>query len=93
MILRDPFSTMVFKESNSLKKMFELDENGCLKMSFRGRLEINTLNQIAVTGAIGHLVSLEMKGSNVSEMKIGESGTKAWALGGEMMEIQLIVLY
>lgn len=80
MVLTDSFSTILFKDS--FKKIFELDETGSLKMSFRGKLEINTSNPVKVSGGIGHLVSLDINSPNVSDVKIGEAGTRAWALGG-----------
>jgi protein transport protein SEC23 len=80
MILTDSFSTMLFKDS--FKKIFDLDENGNLKMNFRAKIDVNTTNPIKLSGALGHMVSLETKGNNISDILIGESGTKAWALGG-----------
>jgi protein transport protein SEC23 len=80
MILTDSFSTMLFKDS--FKKIFELDENNNLKMNFRAKIDVNTTNPVKLSGALGHLVSLENKGKNVSEIVIGEGGTKSWALGG-----------
>ena len=39
MIFTDSFSTMIFKDS--LKKIFELDENENLKMNFKGKIDFN----------------------------------------------------
>ena len=80
MVLTDSFSTILFKDT--FKKMFELDESGNLKMNFRGKIELHTSNPVKVSGAIGHLVSLEQNGPNVSDIKLGETGTRTWAIGG-----------
>jgi protein transport protein SEC23 len=80
MILTDSFSTMQFKDS--FKKMFELDEFGFLKMNFKAKLEIHATNPVKLSGGIGHLVSLEINAADVSDIKIGEGGTRAWSLGG-----------
>ncbi len=80
MILTDSFSTMQFKDS--FKKIFDLDEYNNLKMNFRAKIEVNTTNPIRLSGALGHLASLQMNGNNVSDIKIGEAGTKSWYLGG-----------
>ena len=80
MVLTDSFSTLVFRES--LKKLFELDEYSNLKMNFRGKLELLSSNPIKISGGLGHMVSMEINGNNVSDQRIGEAGTKVWALGG-----------
>jgi protein transport protein SEC23 len=79
-VLTDSFSTMLFKDS--FRKIFDLDENGNLQMNFKGKLQLNTTAPVKVSGAIGYLVSMEAKGTNVSEIKEGEGGTNMWALGG-----------
>jgi protein transport protein SEC23 len=65
-----------------LKKIFDLDEFGNLKMCFKAKLELNLSQPLKVSGALGHLTGLEMNSPTVSEIKIGESGTKVWNLGG-----------
>ena len=81
MIFTDSFSTMIFKDS--LKKIFELDENDNLKMNFKGKLDFNCTRNFKISGAIGHLHSIETKDTNiVSEIVIGEGKTKSWLLGG-----------
>ena len=81
MIFTDSFSTMIFKDS--LKKIFELDENDNLKMNFKGKLDFNCTRNFKISGAIGHLHSIETKDANiVSEIVIGEGKTKSWLLGG-----------
>ena len=80
MIFTDSFSTMIFKDS--LKKIFELDDNGNLKLCFKAKLEINTTSNIKISGALGHLSSCNVQSPSVSDVKIGESNTKTWLLGG-----------
>lgn len=80
MVLTDSFSTKVFRES--LQKLFEVDENGNLKMTFKAQLSLFTSDPIKVSGAIGHLVSMGVPGKNISDQPIGEGNTRAWYLGG-----------
>ena len=56
-IFTDSFSTMIFKDS--FRKIFALDENGFLKMNFKGKLHFNCTNNYKVSGALGHLFSLK----------------------------------
>jgi protein transport protein SEC23 len=79
-VMTDSFSTMLFKDS--FRNMFTLDEMGNLQMNFKSKLLLHTTNPVKVSGAIGYLVSMEAKASNVSEVKEGEGGTNMWALGG-----------
>ena len=81
MIFTDSFSTMIFKDS--LKKIFELDDNENLKMNFKGKLDFNCTRNFKISGAIGHLHSIETKDPQiVSDFVIGEGKTKSWLLGG-----------
>ena len=81
MILTDSFTTLPFKES--LKKIFELDENGILKMNFRAKSSLFLTNHLKVSGAIGHMVSLGVNHNIVAtENVIGEGNTREWYLGG-----------
>ena len=81
MIFTDSFSTMIFKDS--LKKIFELDDNENLKMNFKGKLDFNCTKNFKISGAIGHLHSIETKDPQiVSDFVIGEGKTKSWLLGG-----------
>ena len=80
MVLTDSFSTVLFKDS--FKKMFELDENNNLKMNFKGKLELFLAPPLKVAGAIGHLASLNVPGSIISDTPIGEGNTRSWLLGG-----------
>ena len=81
MIFTDSFSTMIFKDS--LKKIFELDDNENLKMNFKGKLDFNCTRNFKISGSIGHLHSIETKDPQiVSDFVIGEGKTKSWLLGG-----------
>ena len=80
MIFTDSFSTMIFKDS--LKKIFELDENENLKMNFKGKIDFNCTKNFKISGAIGHLHSIQTNSQIVSEISIGEGKTKTWLLGG-----------
>ena len=78
-IFTDSFSTMIFKDS--FRKIFELDDKGCLKMNFKGKLNFNCTNNYKVSGALGHLFSLKKKTQLVSDLAIGEANTVEWYLG------------
>jgi protein transport protein SEC23 len=82
MILTDFFSTMIFKDS--LRKIFEVDEEGNLKMAFRGRVDMFVTQPIKIAGGIGYMLSLNQPfGTMVStDNPIGQSGTRSWSLGG-----------
>jgi protein transport protein SEC23 len=80
MLLTDSFSTLLFKDS--YKKLFELDEYGELKMAFKAKMDVYTTNPIKISGGLGHLVSLNQKSNMVSDVLVGQSGTKSWNLGG-----------
>ena len=56
MVSTDSFSTEVFKES--FKRLFEANEDGNLKMCFKGMTEIFVTKPLKIKGALGHLVSL-----------------------------------
>ena len=80
MIFTDSFSTMIFKDS--LRKIFELDENGILKMNFKAKLSFNCTTNYKISGALGHLFSIKKNGPLVSDLVIGEGNTTEWLLGG-----------
>ena len=82
MVATDSFSTNVFKES--FKKLFETNEDGNLKMCFKGTCEIFLTKPLKVKGALGHLVSLKKNNldSVSNDYPIGEGGTCVWNLGG-----------
>lgn len=80
MYLSDSFGTLAFL--NTLRKLFELDDQGHLKMAFKTNLEVFTTNPIKIMGGLGHMMSSNQKNNTVSDQCIGQSGTKAWSLGG-----------
>uniref|UniRef100_A0A7S3VAU6 Protein transport protein SEC23 n=1 Tax=Chaetoceros debilis TaxID=122233 RepID=A0A7S3VAU6_9STRA len=86
MVLGDSFGQSVFKES--LMRIFKRhpddmpNDGGKMSMAFGASMEICTSREAKVQGVIGPVTSLNKRGSNVSEIEIGEGGTNAWALGG-----------
>jgi protein transport protein SEC23 len=60
-ILTDSFSTILFKDT--YKKIYELDEEGNLKMAFRAKLDLFTTNPVKISGAIGHMASQRQGGN------------------------------
>ena len=70
---------MIFKDS--FRKIFALDENGFLKMNFKGKLHFNCTNNYKISGALGHLFSLKKKSLLNSDLVIGEGNTVEWLLG------------
>ena len=82
MVATDSFSTNVFKES--FKKLFETNEDGNLKMCFKGTCEIYLTKPLKIKGALGHLVSLKKNNldSVSNDYPVGEGGTCVWNLGG-----------
>ncbi len=79
-IFTDSFSTIIFKDS--FRKIFSVDEDGYLKMNFKAKLHFNCTNNYKVSGALGHLFSLNKKSVLVSDLVVGEGNTVDWALGG-----------
>ena len=82
MVSTDSFSTNVFKET--FKKLFETNEDGNLKMCFKGTCEILLTKPLKIKGALGHLVSLKKNNLDLvsNDYPIGEGGTSVWNLGG-----------
>ena len=82
MVSTDSFSTQVFKET--FKKLFETNDDGNLKMCFKGTCEILLTKPLKIKGALGHLVSLKKNNldSVSNDYPIGEGGTCVWNLGG-----------
>ena len=82
MVATDSFSTAVFKES--FKKLFETNDDGNLKMCFKGTCELLLTKPLKVQGALGHLVSLHKNNFDLvsKEYPVGEGGTSLWNLGG-----------
>jgi protein transport protein SEC23 len=63
MVSTDSFSTQVFKES--FKKLFDTNEDGNLKMSFKGMSEVFVTKPLKLKGALGHLVSLNKNNNDM----------------------------
>ena len=81
MLLTDSFSTFPFKDT--FNKLFAVDDDGNLKMSFGGKCEMFVTQPLLIQGAFGHMVSLNQNTLNmVSKTKIGEGNTRSWNLGG-----------
>ena len=82
MVSTDSFSTQVFKET--FKKLFETNEDGNLKMCFKGICEILLTKPLKIKGALGHLVSMNKNNLDLisNDYPIGEGKTILWNLGG-----------
>ena len=78
-IFTDSFSTMIFKDS--FRKIFDLDDKGCLKMNFKGKMHFNCTSNYKISGALGHLFSLNKKTPLVSDLVVGEGNTVEWYIG------------
>jgi protein transport protein SEC23 len=77
-------STESFKVNDiikqSLKKLFDKDQEGHLQMRFNSTIELITSKELKICGAIGHLQSAEKKSANISESVIGIGGTSMWKM-------------
>lgn len=81
MVLTDSFSTIPFKDT--FRKIFDLDEEGNLKMTFRGKIDLFVTTPLRISGGIGHMVGLgNTTGGIVSDMTVGQGGTRSWGIGG-----------
>lgn len=80
MVMSDSFTTVQFKKTYI--KLFELDDNGNLKMNFKAKIEVNSSKPVYISGAIGFMISLETKGNNVSSISCYSGNTKSWWIGG-----------
>ncbi|XP_024538539.1 protein transport protein Sec23A [Selaginella moellendorffii] len=78
MVLAETFDSEQFKKS--LRKLFEKEEEGKLKMCFNGTFEVTTTREVKINGAIGPCSSLKRKSTSVSETELGIGGTSAWKL-------------
>ena len=73
----------------SFNKIFESDEEGNLKMCFKGRSELFVTKPLKLKGALGHLVSMNIVNNENNNLKmvsndypIGQGNTRVWNLGG-----------
>ena len=87
MVLTDSFSTSSFKDT--FTRIFESDEEGNLKMCFKGRSELFVTKPLKLKGALGHLVSMNIVNNENNNLKmvsndypIGQGNTRVWNLGG-----------
>ena len=82
MVSTDSFSTSVFKDT--FKRLFETNEEGNLKMCFKGMSEIFVTKPLKVKGALGHLVSMNKNNLDAvsNDYPVGEGKTILWNLGG-----------
>ncbi|PVU86250.1 hypothetical protein BB560_003752 [Smittium megazygosporum] len=76
MILSDSFNTTIFKQS--FQKLFDKDQDGFLQSGFNATFEVQTTKELKVCGLIGPAISLEKKGSIISDTEIGIGNTTAW---------------
>uniref|UniRef100_A0A8C6WXG0 Protein transport protein SEC23 n=1 Tax=Neogobius melanostomus TaxID=47308 RepID=A0A8C6WXG0_9GOBI len=79
-VMGDSFNTSLFKQT--FQRVFSKDLNGDFRMAFGGVLEVKTSRELKVSGAIGPCVSLNAKGSCVSENEMGIGGTTQWKVCG-----------
>uniref|UniRef100_A0A7N9AQ47 Protein transport protein SEC23 n=1 Tax=Mastacembelus armatus TaxID=205130 RepID=A0A7N9AQ47_9TELE len=75
-VMGDSFNTSLFKQT--FQRVFSKDYNGDFRMAFGGILEVKTSRELKVCGTIGPCVSLNSKGSCVSENEMGVGGTNQW---------------
>jgi len=80
MVMSDSFNTTLFQQS--FQKCFAKDEKGDFKMAFGASVEVKTSRELKIQGCVGHCVSMNAKGPNVSDTEIGIGGTSAWKLCG-----------
>uniref|UniRef100_A0A8C9XRF6 Protein transport protein SEC23 n=1 Tax=Sander lucioperca TaxID=283035 RepID=A0A8C9XRF6_SANLU len=79
-VMGDSFNTSLFKQT--FQRVFSKDYNGDFRMAFGGVLEVKTSREVKVCGTIGPCVSLNAKGSCVSENEMGIGGTSQWKVCG-----------
>uniref|UniRef100_A0A672GP84 Protein transport protein SEC23 n=1 Tax=Salarias fasciatus TaxID=181472 RepID=A0A672GP84_SALFA len=77
-VMGDSFNTSLFKQT--FQRVFSKDYNGDFRMAFGGVMEVKTSRELKVCGAIGPCVSLNSKGSCVSENEMGIGGTSQWKI-------------
>ena len=76
MVMGDSFDTSLFRQT--YQKVFGTKEGSpLLKMVFNSCVEVKTVRELKVMGAIGPCVSANKKG-NVSDNDIGIGGTSGW---------------
>ncbi|CEL94076.1 unnamed protein product [Vitrella brassicaformis CCMP3155] len=78
MVMSDSFSMHVFRDS--LKKVFEPDASGYIKMGFNAKTEVLCSKDFKVCGAIGACSSTGKKGGQVAETTVGEGNSCEWTI-------------
>ncbi|KAK6183455.1 hypothetical protein SNE40_010934 [Patella caerulea] len=78
MVMGDSFNTSLFKQT--FQRVFSKDSKGEFKMAFGASVEVKCSREVKVSGAMGPLVSLGVKGPSVSDTEIGLGGTCQWKL-------------
>eukprot|EP01054_Gregarina_sp_Poly1_P004770 Gregarina_sp_Poly_1__4769@NODE_2544_length_2002_cov_194_490439_g1132_i1_p1_GENE_NODE_2544_length_2002_cov_194_490439_g1132_i1NODE_2544_length_2002_cov_194_490439_g1132_i1_p1_ORF_typecomplete_len571_score41_79Sec23_trunk/PF04811_15/6_1e70Sec23_BS/PF08033_12/1_8e04Sec23_BS/PF08033_12/8_2e22zfSec23_Sec24/PF04810_15/5_3e08zfSec23_Sec24/PF04810_15/4_9e03VWA_3/PF13768_6/0_2VWA_3/PF13768_6/5_1e02VWA_2/PF13519_6/0_76_NODE_2544_length_2002_cov_194_490439_g1132_i1661778 len=79
MVMSDTFSLNVFRDS--LKKLFEIAPDGYVRNAFNVKVEFLCTKEVKVCGAIGCVTSTNKKGSQVTDLSVGQSNTCEWACG------------
>ncbi|ESP02930.1 hypothetical protein LOTGIDRAFT_185711 [Lottia gigantea] len=80
LVMGDSFNTSLFKQT--FQRVFSKDSKGEFKMAFGATVEVKCSREVKVSGAMGPLVSLGVKGPAVSDTEIGLGGTCQWKLCG-----------
>uniref|UniRef100_T1IRR5 Protein transport protein SEC23 n=1 Tax=Strigamia maritima TaxID=126957 RepID=T1IRR5_STRMM len=78
MVMGDTFNSSLFKQT--FQRVFAKDSKDEFKMAFNGILEVKTSREVKLSGAIGPCVSMNVKGSSVSDTEMGIGGTCQWKL-------------
>ncbi|XP_050407148.1 protein transport protein Sec23B [Patella vulgata] len=78
MVMGDSFNTSLFKQT--FQRVFSKDSKSEFKMAFGASVEVKCSREVKVSGAMGPLVSLGVKGPSVSDTEIGLGGTCQWKL-------------
>eukprot|EP00958_Prasinococcus_capsulatus_P011825 scaffold1181_cov387-Prasinococcus_capsulatus_cf.AAC.12 len=77
-VLAETFNSPTFK--TSFAKLLATDDHGHLKLASNAVLEVKTVREVKLNGAIGPLASLRRAGPSVAEVEIGVGGTTQWRM-------------
>ncbi|CAG0921771.1 unnamed protein product [Notodromas monacha] len=80
MVMGDSFNSSLFKQTFRL--VFDKDAKNEFKMGFNAQMEVKTSRELKVSGTIGPCISMNVKGSCVSDSEIGVGGTCQWKFCG-----------
>lgn len=89
-VLSESFTHEVFKLS--FAKMFDTTQRE-LDMAFNGVLSVQTTKEFKVSGALGHVFSLERKSPSVCDYEVGVGGTCAWKMCGLTSTSTIALVY